>query len=349
MGVIVVDRTRIEADWTCPRRRYWLTEFEGTGVVPTQQAPALRFGILIHQGLEVLTSTDDWAAAVGHMLQQEEWQAASQEEQWLAEALVMGFALTVWPRWRRTYERIAVEQELEMEHDGVLYMVRPDVLLRDKQTGDIWYPDFKTFSGGWQNRKWMHALQQHLTVLACEKAVGQTITGAWVQGLNKGYRRNQKLYHTLVYGYRKHGAPGLYDTQYLAKRKPGFERFPAAEYENTVSGGRGIAAWIHHLLQVDPQIVRDCFPATQPIFLNRAMMTSFLEQRTRREKEIAAATDLTPFPQNFSACEPYYGTCPYLECCWEPNTGKDPIGSGLYVERHPHHAAELQLKEAHNA
>ena len=118
--------------------RVWSVEFEGTGVVPTQQAPALRFGILIHQGLEVLTSTDDWAAAVGHMLQQEEWQAASQEEQWLAEALVMGFALTVWPRWRRTYERIAVEQELEMEHDGVLYMVRPDVLLRDKKTGDIW-------------------------------------------------------------------------------------------------------------------------------------------------------------------------------------------------------------------
>ena len=348
MSVIVVDRTRIEADWTCPRKRYWLTEFRGTGVVPYHQAPALRFGILVHEGLEVLTSQDDLQAALLHMQGMEEWAASSQDEQWMAEALVTGFSLVVWPRWVDRYERIGIEQELEMEHDGVLYMVRPDVLLRDTTSGDIWYPDFKTFTGGWKNRKWMHALQQQLTVLACEKAVGEPITGAWVQGLNKGYVRAGKLYHPLVYGYRKQGAPGLYATQYTLKRKAGFERFPAMHYENDTSGERGIGAWIRHLLRTEAQVVRDCFPATQPIFLNRAMMTQFLEQRTRREKEIAAATDLTAFPQTFSACEPYFGTCPYLECCWEPNTGQDPVGSGLYIERTPHHAAERQLKEGSN-
>ena len=344
--LIVVDRTRIEADWTCPRRRYWLTEYGGTGVVPSMQAPALRFGILVHEGLEVLTSTDDRAAALAHMQQMEEWQASTLNEQLLAEALLVGFALTVWPKWVQEYERVGIEQELEMVHEGVLYMVRPDVLLRHRTSRDLWYPDFKTFGGGWQNRKWMHALQQQLTVLAIEQSVGEPVAGAWVQGLKKGSTRAGSLYHPLVYAYRKPGASGLYPTQYSVKRRPGFERFPTSTYINTASGDQGITAWIDHLLRTDAQVVQDCFPVTQPIFLNRKMMADFLAQRTTREQEIAAATDLTPFPQTFSACEPQYGTCPYLECCWEPHTGKDPLGSGLYVERIPHHAAEQQIREA---
>jgi len=344
-NLIVVDRTRIEADWTCPRRRYWLTEYQGTGVVPSIQAPALRFGILVHEGLEVLTRTDDRAAALAHMQQMEEWHASTLNEQLLAEALLVGFALSVWPKWVSEYERVGIEQELEMVHGGVLYMVRPDVLLRNRKTRDLWYPDFKTFGGGWQNRKWMHALQQQLTVLAIEKAVGEAVAGAWVQGLKKGSTRAGQLYHPLVYAYRKLGSPGLYPTQYHPKRKNGFERFCTVEYTNTTSGETGIAAWITHLLHTDPQVVQDCFPLTQPIFLNRKMMTDFLAQRSLREREIASATDLTPFPQNFSACEPQYGTCSYLECCWERGTGNDPLASGLYVQRIPHHEAERQIQE----
>ena len=342
--LIVVDRTRIEADWTCPRRRYWLTEFQGTGVVPAIQAPALRFGILVHEGLEVLTRTDDRAAALGHMAAQEEWASSSLQEQLLAEALVTGFALTIWPTWVERFERVGIEQELQMEHEGVLYMVRPDVLLRDRKTRDLWYPDFKTFGGYWQNRKWMHALQQQLTVLAIEQAVGEAVAGAWVQGLKKGTTRNGQLYHPLVYAYRKMGSPGLYPDQYSHRRKTGFERFPTIEYANP-AGPTGIAAWIEHLLREEAQVVQDCFPVTQPIFLNRQMMADFLTQRTTREREIAAATDLTPFPQTFSACEPQYGTCPYLPCCWEPRTGTDPQASGLYVTRIPHHEAEVQIRE----
>ena len=54
--MLLVDRTRIEADWTCPRKRYWLTEYEGRGIVPAVKAKALVLGIVVHEGLEQLTT-----------------------------------------------------------------------------------------------------------------------------------------------------------------------------------------------------------------------------------------------------------------------------------------------------
>ena len=352
--MLLVDRTRIEADWTCPRKRYWLTEYRHRGIVPAATPKPLAFGIVVHEGLEKLTSShlplDERESGprppLDHMASLPEWKMIEQDQQWLAQALVLGFGEEVWPKWVEQYEKVAIEQELEFEHDGVLYMVRPDILLRDKTTGELWYPDFKTYGSGWSNRKWSYALQQHLTILACEKATGEQVAGSWIQGLSKGSRREGKLYHPLVYGYRKHGSPGLYTTAYAPKRKPGFERFPITQYGGDSAlnaprtGTEALHRWIKMLRKKHPEVMSNLFPRTPPIFMKREMMTEFLEQRTKREKEIANAADMSPFPQNFSACESMYGTCPYLEACWVSNVHRAPESSGLYVMRTPHHEAE---------
>ena len=353
--MLLVDRTRIEADWTCPRKRYWLTEYQHRGIVPLNTPKPLAVGIVVHEGLEKLTSCHlkleerekGARPPLDHMTTLPEWKMLDQDQQWLAQALVIGFGEEVWPQWVDQYEKVGIEQELEFEHEGVLYMCRPDILLRERKTGDLWYPDFKTYGAGWSNRKWAYALQQHLTILACEKATGEKIIGSWIQGLAKGTRRASKMYHPLVYAYRKHGSPGLYTTAYAPKRRPGFERFPVVEYEGEQpkrmppqSGAEAIRGWIRMLRKRHPEIVSNLFPRTQPIFLKREMMDEFLTQRTKREKEIGNAVDMTPFPQTFSACESTYGTCPYLDACWVPTVNRDPIKSGLYVKRTPHHEAE---------
>lgn len=47
------------------------------------------------------------------------------------------------------------------------------------------------------------------------------------------------------------------------------------------------------------------------------------------------------FPHNRKSCYYYYGDpCPYLALCWKPEVGADPIGSGLYQIRVPHHEYE---------
>ena len=349
--MLLVDRTRIEADWTCPRKRYWWTEYEGRGIVPATKAKALVFGIVVHEGLEQLPSQGAYRDQM-HGLP--EWAELGSEERKLAEALVTGFALEVWPEWEQNYEKVLVEQELEFELDGVLYMVRPDILLREKKTGDLWYPDFKTFGGGWNNRKWTHALQQHLTIVACERATGEPIIGSWIQGLAKGYTRNGTLYHLLVSGYRRSGSPGISSTAYSAKHRSGFERFDVREYEG--KEGKGLKGWIQWLRAHEPEALSKIFPRTGPIFLKREMMNDFLHQRSYREEEIAGVAARVSvgemseteamnrvFPQNFSACEPAFGTCPYLEACWVKKVREDPVGQGLYEYREPHHDAERKV------
>lgn len=47
------------------------------------------------------------------------------------------------------------------------------------------------------------------------------------------------------------------------------------------------------------------------------------------------------FPHNRKSCYFYYGDpCPYIPLCWKPEVAADPLGSGLYQIRVPHHEFE---------
>ena len=373
---ILTDRSRIETDWACPRKRYWLTEHTvdphsyepPSGIVPLTTSPALAFGSTVHKGLEyqILQETKGqharWtpmdegipgleAVDVGltHMQTYPFWDDLSPDQQDTAVALITGFFQTVWPRWMKQYEPIAVEQELEFEQDGVIFMVRPDLLLKDKKTGDIWYPDFKTFTS-WNNRKWDWGLQQQLTMLACEKALGVTLTGAWIQGLSKGSGRKGVLYHPLVYGYRHPGTPGVTDPTFGSKRRSGFERFHTWDYPHG-----GIEGWIDRLAAKDPELLSKCYPQTAPLFLKKELMEEeIIPQVVAREKQIEALRLIhgaTPdehrkrFPMNINQCETGYGRCSYFEACHVPAVHRHPLKGGGYKPRHPHHKAEQDIHE----
>ena len=395
---ILTDRSRIETDWACPRRRYWSTEFNAlgpsdplyigtettmgwpSGLQPSVPSPALAFGLAVHTGLEyqILENTiadhNRWVPSMDFECPPAEggqwmmeglgpgaadqidprapinvWQSLSNDQQDTARALLAGFFQVVWPEWMTQFEPIAVEQELEMQVDGVTFMVRPDLLLKDKQTGDIWYPDFKTFTSC-NNRKWDWSLQQQLTLLAAEEALGTPITGAWVQGLGKGSGRKGVLYHPLVYGYRHPGTPGVTEPTYGTKRRTGFERFNTTEYPDG-----GMPGWIAQLHKKEPEMVAKCFPRTNPLFLKtRLMREEILPQLAAREREIhalrcthGAEPDVhrTQFPMVMTQCETGYGRCQFFEACHVKPVQTDPTGSGLYSPRRPHHFAEQGLCE----
>ena len=389
---ILVDRSRIETDWACARKRYWLTEYTDDldgpvhparpiGIVPSTPSPALAFGLTVHEGLEyqILEYTrgshsglsplrSRWVPSQENRCPPEEaglymmkghgnplseqakvWDTLTPDQQDTAQALIIGFFKTIWPRWMEQYEPMAVEQELEMEVDGVIFMMRPDLLLKDKQTGDIWYPDFKTFTS-WNNRKWDWGLQQQLTMLACEKALGVTLTGAWIQGLSKGSGRKGVLYHPLVYGYRHPGTPGVTDPTFGSKRRSGFERFHTWDYPYG-----GIEGWIDRLADKDPELLSKCYPQTAPLFLKKELMEEeIIPQVVAREKQIEALRLIhgaTPdehrkrFPMNINQCETGYGRCSYFEACHVPAVHRHPLKGGGYKPRHPHHKAEQDIHE----
>lgn len=72
------------------------------------------------------------------------------EQAALIEGMLRGFHKHVWPRQRRDYpEIVAIEQEMIYEHDGLTFMAKPDLIVRDKE-GDLWYcldPQTKILTG----------------------------------------------------------------------------------------------------------------------------------------------------------------------------------------------------------
>ena len=387
---ILTDRSRIETDWACPRRRYWSTEYDThrgqetlhqgspAGLQELVPSPAFAFGLAVHRGLEyqilenTLSTHSHWVPSMDFhcppaeggqwMMEGKDkptdthahapvniWQSLSDDQQDTARALLTGCFQAGWPGWMDQFTPLAVEMELTYEVKGVTVMVRPDLLLKDKKTGDIWYPDFKTFTSR-NNRKWDWSLQQQLTMLAAEDALGTPITGAWVQGLGKGSGRKGVLYHPLVYGYRHPGTPGVTEPTFGVKRRTGFERFNTKEYPDG-----GLAGWIAQLQKKEPEMVAKCFPRTGPLFLKTHLMREeILPQIVKRERDIhllrqtyGAQPDAhrAQFPMVMNQCETGYGRCQFFEACHVIRGHvNDPVGSGLYIPRRPHHTPEQQLE-----
>ena len=105
--------------------------------------------------------------------------------------------------------------------------------------------------------------------------------------------------------------------------------------------------WIRQLQKKSPELVAKIYPQTQPLFLNRTLMEQVVPQIVAREHIINKRTRTeetrdAQFPMHITQCETGYGRCQYFDACHVPVIHKDPIGSGSYVQRVPHHAAELK-------
>jgi hypothetical protein len=50
------------------------------------------------------------------------------------------------------------------------------------------------------------------------------------------------------------------------------------------------------------------------------------------------------FPQHDNACRKYGSACKFLELCFNPGVAEDPLGSGLFQIRVPHHSTENETE-----
>lgn len=58
-------------------------------------------------------------------------------------------------------------------------------------------------------------------------------------------------------------------------------------------------------------------------------------------KEVKESSMEATFPHYRKHCEFHFGgPCEYKELCWKKEVGEDPVGSGLYEIRQPHHSTE---------
>lgn len=363
------DRSRVTTDWKCPRSRYWQYEYKGKGIVGGGLQLYLYMGSAIHDGLSALARGVDIdliadaarkqmiEALLAHSNGEVEEFAFANEQAALVEGIIRGFHKYVWPSLIARYPRVLhVEEEMLLEHDGLGFMSKPDLVLATEDGSEVVYVEYKSTASkkdDWIN-SWSTAVQLHSTIRAVEATTGVKINSVIVQGLYKGYVSYGKQNSPFCYCYKRNGNPPFTQDAVAFEYKAGFKRFPVWELEGGVKG------WIEGMPE---DVLASQFPQTPPIFVKDDLIDAFFLQRTVREKEIALALDWleategdeeaqkmvmsTSFPQKFSECQPGWGSpCGYRLLCHGPQ--RDPLDSG-FVWREPHHLAEMeQWKEREN-
>lgn len=134
----------------------------------------------------------------------------------------------------------------------------------------------------------------------------------------------------------------------------GWEMFRAWELPG------GIKEWIKLLAsgKVQPEcgdVLGKQFVVPQTYYRKDTHVQGFVRQAVAQERDWANRLAYQPssglglavyldanFAQHRSHCHEHFGgNCPFVPMCYNPQVFADPLGSGLYEWRTPHHAAEL--------
>lgn len=122
----------------------------------------------------------------------------AKEQAALIYGMLKGFHQHTWPKLMDKYDIVCVEEEMFFIHDQhgkgdlkafFVMMVKPDLVLRDKTSGELVYLEYKTTNSkkeGWI-AQWEDAVQVHSTLNAIEQTFGERPVYTIVQGLYKGY------------------------------------------------------------------------------------------------------------------------------------------------------------------
>ena len=367
-NMVYYSRSAVTTDWSCPRKRYWNYQYKGRGLSPDITFLELFMGIIIHDGLAAIAEgldIDEIATAaqtqmhtmlMENMGDKPEGLTYANEQSCLVEGMLRGFHKHTWPKLLAQYpEIVAIERETTYEHDGLMFLSKPDLILKDK-SGQNWYLEYKSTSNNseaWVS-SWTTAIQLHSSMKAVGLAIGEPIAGAIVQGLYKGFFNYGKQTSPFCYGYHKFAEPPFQKEVWAYDYKYGLKKYPIWLMEG------GVKKWIDGMSET---MLAQQFPQVPPVLMNEELVDKFWAQRASREHDIAIATDtlnndsLDPatresildkvFPQVFEKCQPPFGRvsrpCEYLRLCH--GAVDDPLTAG-YVMRTSHHSTEEEyLKE----
>jgi len=344
---LLVDRSRLETHWRCPRRRYWNYDYDGTGIAPIDFAWPLQLGILCHQGAATLarawegeqhaalpTLVDEVRDLTCSAFTRYDGREMGSAEEWGAWAggIMAAMAQRFLPRLFEDYEPVLIEGELYCDLPGdppVRVMVSPDMVLRHRVTKALCYLEYKTTGARdtvkWAS-SWKYQPQLHLGCRAIAAHFREPCQAAIVQGWQKPYKGYGRLNSSLIHGYRKNGT-------IQRKYKYGWERFVVDQPW----------AWMETFSQEEWS---DLFPQTLPIAVNDQLLEQYCRQIGPQER---ALTHKTPedldrhYPQTFTQCLPSFGErCPFVEACHIPAVRQNPLGSSFYTRRRPHHRMEKE-------
>lgn len=344
---------------------FWDKLYGPHGLRPRGMAFELEFGTLIHACATDETMSDD-AKERGMMAEfavRKLCEAMMIQDplrtEWpiFARALIYAFRSRVWPEILKEYEVIRVEgwllakQLIKMPDGTEFYLpwrTRPDLILKHKKTGDVYYWDLKTTSLDTEKfcKVWGRSPQLHLGAWVYEKVKGEKLTGCVIQGLHKGSTYKGSLRGPLVTMYASKALSKVTKQVFRPDYAKGFDRQLISEHPE------GIEGWVDKLPR---ETVSEIFPVTPVIVPDEQFAERLLTQTADRAREIAMfrgaikqvlddekdegaipsmieGLKIHYFPMNDLACEDVVRNrkCKFYEACHNPVVRKAPEESGLY-------------------
>ncbi len=343
---IYTDRTSITTDQACGMARWWYKEEGGNGIVPAKAPAYFARGQEFHEdfadiadGVGVESIVQRALATLPAEFNQDTW-----EHTYLRAGMSAAMAVFIEPETQRDYDTIKVEGELILDRDPLWIACTPDRNLIRKSDGrDIYreYKSLKRVSRGWVEH-WPKAIQVHIGLMAWAEEHNHPPGIGQVMGITKGEWRDGRLRHPYVWAFKT--KTGAITPEYAYGRDP----IPVWEFAPTPGE---LIAWVE---TCGPEVARGLFPFAEPVGLDARLVEWTVQARLKREAEVKAEKEscrvdlgwrAAVFEPRMERCVPVVGApCVYAAACHNREVNLDPLGSGLYVERTPHHEIETMVE-----
>lgn len=362
--ILYIDRTGGETDDACGMRYFWNRKYGALGIVAKERASYFKIGATTHEDLATVADLDDISAPVIDQLIREITDPITEQDKLIQKTMevlyrrlgwIAAFALFVEPRIRAEFENVSVEDEIILDRTPLWVAITPDRVLRHRVGGYLIYREYKTaLQAGFKwARHWQYDIQIHLGMKALEEELGEKLAYGQVMGLLKGDDRGERLVHPYVWAYRN-TKTGDWTHDYTKARSSDWEHAPVWDYPG------GVVEWVQKLGE---EVALSQFPHSAPCFLDERQVEDWCERKIVRETYVEdnreeCQTDASlrnlVFEKRTSQCTPIYGDpCEYLAACWNAAVNENPLASGIYEPRQPHHEVEVVLyrnaQEAINA
>jgi hypothetical protein len=358
--ILLTDRSGDATFDTCPMS-FWLNrKQDGIGIVPVNEPIYFLIGRQTHEDLAFIAEATDIRDGALEEYCQEILKGISEEDKkdtpkmemlYRRMGWMVAWALYLEPRIRERYENVGIEKEIILDRTPLWVPVTPDRVLRDRSSKRLEYREYKTTVSASQKwlRSWFFAIQLHIGLAAIQEELEQPVSFAHIVGLMKGDKDEQgRLGHPYVWGYYNTESHE-WGWEYQKCKASSWLKMPVWEFEG------GIVKWVRMLGE---EVAKKQFPHSPPVPCNNRMLEEWVSSRIHRYRHIRAVEAscrsneqalLDHFPRHQGKCNPAFGDpCAYLHACWNAETNADPIGSGLYVKRVPHHDVETVGVENEN-
>lgn len=350
---LLTDRSAAELDDKCGMAFYWNRVYNDGGIVPVDEPEALAVGAATHEDMALIGELDDISsnslgdyvsALLGRLSEDDKQDQHRMEILYRRLGWFVAWGLFKEPGIRRDWENVSVEKELILDRTPLWVQVTPDRVLRNRESGTLKYMEYKSTisaSKKWLD-SWRYMIQLHTSLAALNEELETEVKYAQVVGLMKGSysKADNHLSHPYVWGYYNETTKD-WTHDYNKARSGAWSLRPVWSYPN------GVVEWVS---RAGEEVAHNIFPSTAPVTLDKRMLESWVKRRTAREQQIKLVKEIVVknadirdiyFEQRTSKCQPAFGDrCPYLSLCWNAERGRDPLATGDYIPRVPHHDLE---------